>query len=535
VRIPRVAGAVDRIRAAYGLFERTPLRRFPFGLVAMLALAIYAGLVGLDFGYHWDEPTLIHAVRDAVRRGELLPRFYCYPSVVFDLMLGGAAKPIVAGSILPALRGSPENLAPIAAYLDSSGFLLRSRAICFLVSMLAVVWVYWLSASLSKSRAEATLAAALLGFSWEFGYHARWIAPDAVMTQFAVLSVLCMHQSLARRSPRWLAAAAVAAGLACGTKYPAGALLLPLACTSWFLARDLRAMRRAPLYLAAALAIFAIAYLVSTPGTLLEYRSFLADVRREYEHYHARGHGGGHTIAAGRAHLAACLEYLVYAGLSRYTAIAVAFASLASLGAVELSWTARWRALVYLAYPAFHVVFMSQQKVMIVRNLIVALPFLALLAARGGAVCVRAASRIRGGKAIAIAAFSLALLANAAWLVRASRSIARRADPVAELRDYLRRHPARRFTASPKVSEALRAGPGGLPENIVGQAAQGNEVALSYASEIRGNRRLSAAHHNFTLEWFGTHEVNYNYYPTWEGQDRIVAIDFNHARALGLE
>src|SRR2546428_13803368 len=72
---------------------------------------------------------------------------------------------------------------------------------------------------------EALLAAALLSCSWEFAYHSRWIAPDAVMAQFLWLSLLCLVAGEISGTLSWFYLGAVAMGLAGGTKYTAAFLL----------------------------------------------------------------------------------------------------------------------------------------------------------------------------------------------------------------------------------------------------------------------------------------------------------------------
>jgi hypothetical protein len=37
-----------------------------------------------------------------------------------------------------------------------------------------------------------------------------------------------------------------------------------------------------------------------------------------------------------------------------------------------------------------------------------------------------------------------------------------------------------------------------------------------------------------TTRWFGPMEVNFDYYPTWQGDERIVVMPLARARALGL-
>jgi 4-amino-4-deoxy-L-arabinose transferase-like glycosyltransferase len=500
-------------------------RRSHLGLVVVLAVAIYAGLIGIDFGYHWDEWVTAQVIRDAVTRGELLPRWYCYPSISFDLGLLSAAWEIASKSVLCSLRGSAEETAALTTLLGSGGFLLRTRAVFFLVSMLSVVWVYWLAWDWSRSRAEAALAAGLLAFSWELGYHARWIAPDAVMMQFGALSLLCARLALSRGSVRWSWAAAAAAGLACGTKYPGGAFVLPICWCAGFVARD---RRRGPLSVlggvAGALAVFALAYLASTPGTLLEYRRFFSDVRREYTHYHQLGHGGGHTIEPGLPHLRASIEYLSFAALSRFPSVAVIFTALAAVGVVEVVREQKLRALVFLSFPVFYVGYMSLQRVIVVRNLLAVVPFLALFAARGGAVAVRAARRVRGGRLAVATTLAALCMGNAAWLVWAARTVARDADPLAMLSAYVHDNPGRRFMVTPRVEQALRARLGALPPNVVPRGEGRCEEALFYASEVKDSDQVVAFHHDSALRWFGSYEVNYNYYPTWQGRDRIVAM-----------
>src|SRR5436309_3343424 len=103
---------------------------------------------------------------------------------------------------------------------------LRVRAIFLLLSSLSIVWLYCLNVVLGRSRIESFLAAAILSCSWEVAYHSRWIAPDAVMMQFGLLSFLCVAAGAKWNRVHWLYLGAAAVGLAAGTKYP-GALILP--------------------------------------------------------------------------------------------------------------------------------------------------------------------------------------------------------------------------------------------------------------------------------------------------------------------
>ena len=39
---------------------------------------------------------------------------------------------------------------------------------------------------------------------------------------------------------------------------------------------------------------------------------------------------------------------------------------------------------------------------------------------------------------------------------------------------------------------------------------------------------------NYTERWFGPYEVNFDYYPSWEGNDRILVMNRADAVMLGV-
>src|SRR5689334_3835714 len=75
--------------------------RGKLALAAILVVALYSGFVGIDFGRHWDEPERLGTVIHAVERGELLPNWYNYPSVVHDLIVASAAPALLRLDVLP--------------------------------------------------------------------------------------------------------------------------------------------------------------------------------------------------------------------------------------------------------------------------------------------------------------------------------------------------------------------------------------------------------------------------------------------------
>ena len=126
-------------------------------------------------------------------------------------------------------RGTPRLLHRLSTHVGFKDYILNARSISLTISLFSIFWVYLAVWNWRRSWAESLLAASLLGFSWEMAYHARWFVPDSMMMQFAAL--MLMFLSYAHRSSNpgvWLKCAAVAVGLACGTKYTGGILLVPL-------------------------------------------------------------------------------------------------------------------------------------------------------------------------------------------------------------------------------------------------------------------------------------------------------------------
>ena len=39
---------------------------------------------------------------------------------------------------------------------------------------------------------------------------------------------------------------------------------------------------------------------------------------------------------------------------------------------------------------------------------------------------------------------------------------------------------------------------------------------------------------NYTVRWFGPYEVNFNYYPSWIGNDRIIVMPIESALRLDI-
>jgi 4-amino-4-deoxy-L-arabinose transferase-like glycosyltransferase len=504
-----------------------------------LLVFFLTGVWGIDFGRHWDEPLMLRLVQAHARTGSLLPfGFYNYPSLCYDLGMAAALPDRLAS------RGATDPQADLQRRVNSPAFHLRLRLLFLALSTLTLLWLYLLALAWGRSRAEAFLASAFLAGAWEVAYHARWIAPDALLMQFGALTMLCaMRAWFQPPGAGWLAGAAVAAGLGFSTKYPGALLALPVVAAAYRNGRLSAAPpagpadlldRRALLLVLGCAGLCLATYLAASPGTLLEYPKFTAYMAIEREHYRT-GHYG-YTVPAGLGHLGRMLVYLGAVLFSPYRPVAAIMAALALGGAVSLCRRSPAAAAVYLLFPLLYLAYMATQRVMIVRNLLVVAPFLALLAARG-AVVLWEALPPRGWRWSWAAALGVMLAFNFTWLVRSAASIHDRSPQQAprQLAAYLAAHPADHILLSARARQALIAAGLPVPPNATADPSLPLAAVAFYPVEGRVPHDWPANDPDLTLTWFGSDEVNFNYYATWEGDERIVLMRPDRAREMGID
>lgn len=520
---------------------RRAVRRHWLVLVPWLGF-LAVSLPGVDFGYHWDEGHAhLTPLERSIERRVPMPGNYTYPG--FNYLVNVAA--LVPDAI--AATGREEPLSSVLSEaVGTRDYRVRMRALRALLSSLAIPVLYALGLAIGGSRWEALLAAALLAGSWEFVYHSRWPASDAIMAAFGVASILASVRVVRTEQPRAaVAGAAAAAGLACGTKYPGGMFLAFV-----FLAIYLRALpsglaarepwERVGLPCLRAAGIFAATYLLTTPGTILEARLFWKRVALQVSTY---GGGGklyeAYAVEGFTDHLRRLVEYLALEGLvadpswGRFVALGAPF------GAWRLVRRSPREAAVVVGFPVVYALYFSQQQLMLVRNYVVLLPFLALFSAWGWGGAWRMASSwspairypVRGALGLALAGL---VGLGAVWQVRATESIRTRRDETRhrqELRDYIDARASVRFLLSPGAASDVGAGHG---PNIVADSASGpfDEVVvrLYELGDFFPAHRMPSPF----VTWFGPREVNLARYTTWRGDDRPVVLRADRARALGL-
>ena len=324
----------------------------------------------------------------------------------------------------------------------------------------------------------------------------------------------------------------VAVGLAASAKYPGGVLLLGL-FYAIFASRDRGVGKMDYLWLPL---LTGATFLFVTPGAFVDPRGFLRDIHFEIVHYGSAGHGG-YTVSSRAQHLRLMILYLGSVAFSPVPASAVLVFGLSFVGAVVLIREDMRVAPLLIALPVIYVLYVSSQRVMIARNLLFVMPFLAVLAGRGAAA---AASLGRPAKHAVFAVLAILIAANYVTLYKFSTTVESRStiDKTADVVAYLRANLSTPVYLSPAVRSAL--GKTDLPEvsNLRPRIEDGARVVYStnevWAAYRSGATMRAVNRPGLYTRVSGPVEVNWDYYPNCSGDVRIMAVSADVARMIGV-
>lgn len=273
-------------------------------LAAIIILAASFRFVGLKWGlpnslhsysYHPDEFLIVGAAFLTIYLSKLfLPRFYNYPSLF--LYLCALAYAVAFGYGMEA--------DDVTAYLIP-------RIVTATMGVAAVMAVYWAGKSLYNS-AVGYISALILAIAPLHVQHSHFGTVDVPCTLFVALALGYAGCVLKDGKLRDYLFSGAMAGLAAGTKYNAGVVLLAVFAAHFLRSGfSFKSIRSAGLWLSATAA--AAAFIISTPGSLLQTPEFIHGFLYELSHA-AEGHGlvfAGTGIGFGYV-----WHYLLWQGLS---------------------------------------------------------------------------------------------------------------------------------------------------------------------------------------------------------------------------
>jgi hypothetical protein len=310
------------------------------------------------------------------KNGDLNPHYFKKPSLHFYLRI-----PIILASTAWAKRhGELQSIKEIRtrdpyglaryAYTASHPTILRwSRYGSVVSTLLLIALTFVLTYQLSSSVALGTFAACITTLSNEVLRNSHIIGVDMLMALLCVACSVLGVWAYKRYSPVKLAACALAAGLAGSAKYNAAPIsLVPLAV--WYLrGRDLKSVIIPLLFPLLGLAL-------GSPYIIASFPEFWTDMTFEVWHYGVAGHEGN-SAPRGLPQALFYVRWLLNDGVGVAPAILAAVGLLAALRQRERVY------LVLLAFPFAYAGLMIMQKANFTRNMIVIVPYVALLAAFG--------------------------------------------------------------------------------------------------------------------------------------------------------
>jgi len=473
------------------------------GLIWLTSLG--SGLWGRDFGEcHWDEPTTLLNASFMWREGAPLPRNYVHPTGSV-LLLAAALAPDVAGhDVDTALAGAAARRRAI----------LRGRALFIAVASTTVLAAALAAWSRRRAVVDAVVAALLVAGSFELSTHARFLVPDGPLVA-AVSWALCF-MILAERRPRLLLAAALCAGLACGTKYTGATLGAPLLVAAW------RLGWRGPRALAALVVAGVGGFVAATPGLLVEPDLVAGAFRYQQGLYRAGFYG--YAIPDGAARLQAIAVLLSASLMSNIVGVALVASGVAVIGVVDGLRQRLHGVIVLVVAAAAWVLPLALHPTHIARNHLPVVFILAVLAAAALSMAGRFA-RVLATVLIVGGGVSVIDVASAAGTIGDSRG------PVVELARWVDDHADEPVLASPAIIEAVTALRGAAPPSL--QPPPGPATprwVLAFPEELLPLARWGGADPFLAERVFGPRDINWNLYPTWGGPPRAVLIDIDVAR-----
>lgn len=267
---------------------RPPLERVPWlALILLLIIATWLRLPGLQWGlpdqthifsYHPDE---FHSLRGAISLilgGDPNPHFFNYGSLY--LYLTSLSAVLADSGALGTFTG--EGVAQLLR-----DWTVAARHLNLVLALLTVVAVYLVGRQLLGVR-PGLLAAAAIAVMPLHVLHSHYATVDVPQALFIALALLYAVKIGQRPVTRDYLLAGLFAGLAMSTKYNGAVVLVaPLVAHFAALRDDEKAVRLVAWQPLAMLAMAALAFLVTSPYTLLDWEAARRDILFELGHMRA--------------------------------------------------------------------------------------------------------------------------------------------------------------------------------------------------------------------------------------------------------
>ena len=583
------------------------IRHIFLGVIIVFSFSI--AIKGIDYGDHFDEYSYVDIEKQMLERvshgGALLPNWYLFPSLTFYLGLLPIVPEIV-NDLVPLNRTKIDQFRSslsktIDARIGSSdyskyGYILETRLITIACYILSIFLIYLIVLRLCSDWKEATIAAAFFALSWEANYHFRMFTPDPIMVPFVLITFYFLLSAPFQYSYyRFLRLACISAGLACGAKYTAVFLGASIFCASAYLffqrevedparpgrskefsydsprSKSTTPLRNLGSFLLMQIRLSAwvfLAYLLTTPGTLLEPVTFLENLAYQEYTYRVTG-GGGYSVWLLPDKLSIIGTYFSASVFSHYVWISIT-ASLLALVGIGFFLRRTYPALVLFPFIVCSFVMLVSYNIIYLRNFLFWIPLYAIFAARGFFVLnsqvatISQKSDFHRNRFLPTVIFIIPvsfIMLNGYWLWSSANSIVFaqpteqsrlncsktfssskpmfsrcnaypnknfRDQQISELFEFLNKNTSKHYVFSEMLDKEIKSRGLLTPDNVI-SIYEKNAYAVYYSREpfkepdkvhlftVGANR-----FNHYQLLPSGPHDVNFTYYPTWPGPNRIV-------------
>jgi len=362
-------------------------------LLLALGLRLYGAGFSLPYTSHPDEPNVVDRAAATIKTGDWNPHWFIYPSGYHYLQVGVLTAHLVWG-IARGMYTSPADL-PDTSYIITAApaSYLWARGTTALFGVLTVFLVYLLGRRFA-GPAAGLAGALLLTLSPLHAEHSHYVTTDVPTAALALLAVYLAVEVLEKGGLGRAFLAGLVVGLAGGFKYNGVVALLPLLVAVGIRAvaggqrqeagsrrqetsgrkEKTRRTRYVPILLLALVGVF-VGYTLVCPYTFADLPTFLDDLGYETHIYRFGGEEGVIRVyEVGDVQLPPWMAY-AHALWAENAPVALVY-----LGGLVLALVRRRRAeLVVIAFVAGYYFFLSSYASIFVRNVLPAVPGLAVL------------------------------------------------------------------------------------------------------------------------------------------------------------
>ena len=500
---------------------------FSMLLISVLAFYIIFGLKGVDFGEHWDESKIITSVNNTFIRGIFLPGWYNYPSLLYDLSV---LFSVFCKFILVSFKiQSPTFSLPTHDNHEIQSLTLTLRSCFFLFSTIANLAIYLSCRTIGISRPLALSTVIISLCSFQVFYHSRWLAPDTLLYVAGSLNILAGLYALRNPSQLGVLITTCAASIACSAKYPGGIFIL---IPAFLICKQKGDFKQFII----TLFLFFTFFVFLTPGILAEPIRFFWHIKYEIFHYSVGGHGTL-TINKGWTHLFRMLDFLTFRATSSSWAASLVIMLLTIIGGRSTLKNQPSIILILCVLPFTYILYFSAQKVMIVRNLLVILPFMYVLL---GAGMQYLSSQIGHLKTLLLALFGTVylLMCSTQTFLESTMSLKNSISDSKNLINFIESEKNSNIVLSKQVNDILK-------HKIFSIFPSRNSSKTDVLIYVLGEFQSPAKKTELPEYWgnlankrgvytvlAGPNEIDLDYYPMWSGKKRIVMVRGNTAKYL---